>query len=51
MKAIIQERFGPPDVLQFVDTDLPEIGPDDILVRVHAAALTATDRDSELSPV
>jgi hypothetical protein len=24
MKAIVQERFGPPDVLQLVDTDLPE---------------------------
>ena len=22
MKAIVQERFGPPDVLQLVDTDL-----------------------------
>jgi NADPH:quinone reductase-like Zn-dependent oxidoreductase len=24
MKAIVQKRFGSPDVLQFVDTDLPE---------------------------
>ena len=23
MKAIVQERFGPPDVLQLVDTGLP----------------------------
>ena len=43
MKAIVQERFGSPDVLQFVDTDLPEIGPDDVLVRVHAAALNPYD--------
>src|SRR4051794_20796449 len=43
MKAIVQERFGPPDVLQFVDSDLPEIGPDDVLVRVHAAALNPYD--------
>ncbi len=43
MKAIVQERFGSPDVLQFVDTDLPEIGPDDVLVRVHAAALNPHD--------
>ncbi len=43
MKAIVQERFGPPDVLQFVDTDQPEIGPDDVLVRVHAAALNPYD--------
>jgi hypothetical protein len=33
MKAIVQERFGPPDVLQLVDTDLPEVGVDDVLVR------------------
>jgi NADPH:quinone reductase-like Zn-dependent oxidoreductase len=43
MKAIVQERFGSPEVLQFVDTDLPEIGPDDVLVRVHAAALNPYD--------
>jgi NADPH:quinone reductase-like Zn-dependent oxidoreductase len=43
MKAIVQERFGPPDVLQLVDTDLPEAGADDILVRVHAAALNPYD--------
>src|SRR5438552_15198126 len=43
MKAIVQERFGPPDVLQLVDTDLPEAGADDVLVRVHAAALNPYD--------
>jgi NADPH:quinone reductase-like Zn-dependent oxidoreductase len=43
MKAIIQERFGPPDILQLVDTDPPEIGADDVLVRVHAAALNPYD--------
>jgi NADPH:quinone reductase-like Zn-dependent oxidoreductase len=43
MKAIVQERFGPPDVLQLVDTDLPEVGAGDVLVRVHAAALNPYD--------
>ncbi|HEY9375629.1 MAG TPA: NAD(P)-dependent alcohol dehydrogenase [Jiangellaceae bacterium] len=43
MKAIVQERFGPPDVLQLVDTDLPEVGANDVLVRVHAAALNPYD--------
>jgi hypothetical protein len=43
MKAIVQERFGPPDVLRLVDIDLPEPGPDDVLVRVHAAALNPYD--------
>src|SRR4051794_10672539 len=43
MKAIVQERFGSPDVLQIVDADPPVIGPDDVLVRVHAAALNPYD--------
>ena len=43
MKAIVQERFGPPDVLQLVDTDPPEVGSGDVLVRVHAAALNPYD--------
>jgi NADPH:quinone reductase-like Zn-dependent oxidoreductase len=42
MKAIVQERFGPPDVLRLVDTDLPEVGAGDVLVRMHAAALNPT---------
>ena len=43
MKAIIQDRFGSPDVLQFMDVDPPEIGPDEVLVRVHAAAINPYD--------
>jgi NADPH:quinone reductase-like Zn-dependent oxidoreductase len=43
MKAIVQERFGPPDVLRLVDTDAPEVGAHDALIRVHAAALNPAD--------
>jgi NADPH:quinone reductase-like Zn-dependent oxidoreductase len=43
MKAIVQERFGAPDVLRLMDLDLPEVGDDDVLVRVHAAALNPYD--------
>jgi NADPH:quinone reductase-like Zn-dependent oxidoreductase len=43
MKAIVQDRFGPPDVLRLVDTDPPEVGADDVLVQVHAAALNPAD--------
>ena len=43
MKAIVQDRFGPPDVLRLADTDLPEAGADDVLVRVHAAGLNPYD--------
>jgi NADPH:quinone reductase-like Zn-dependent oxidoreductase len=43
MKAIVQERFGPPDALHLADIDLPEVGADDVLVRVRAAALNPAD--------
>jgi NADPH:quinone reductase-like Zn-dependent oxidoreductase len=43
MKAIVQERFGPPDSLQLVDLDQPEIGADEVLIRVHAAGLNPAD--------
>jgi NADPH:quinone reductase-like Zn-dependent oxidoreductase len=43
VKAIVQDRFGPPDVLRLADTGLPEAGPDDVLVRVRAAALNPAD--------
>ena len=43
MKAIVQERFGPPEVLRLVDTGRPEAGAGDVLVRVHAAALNPYD--------
>jgi NADPH:quinone reductase-like Zn-dependent oxidoreductase len=33
MKAIVQERFGPPETLRLADTDPPEVGADDVLVR------------------
>jgi NADPH:quinone reductase-like Zn-dependent oxidoreductase len=43
MKAIIQERFGPPEVLRLADVDPPEIGPGDVRIRVYAAALNPYD--------
>ncbi len=43
MKAVVQDRFGPPDVLRLTDTDTPEVGASDVLIRVHAAALNPAD--------
>lgn len=43
MKAIVFERQGGPEVLQFVDYPDPVIGPTQILVRVHACALNHLD--------
>ena len=43
MKAIVQERFGSPDVLRLAEVDVPEIGDGEVLVQVHAAALNPAD--------
>lgn len=43
MKAIVQERFGPPDVLRLTDVDPPAVGRGDVLLQVHAAALNPYD--------
>jgi NADPH:quinone reductase-like Zn-dependent oxidoreductase len=43
MKAIVQDRYGPPDVLQLRDVDDPVPGPGEVRVRVHAASVNAYD--------
>jgi NADPH:quinone reductase-like Zn-dependent oxidoreductase len=43
MKAIIQDQYGPPDVLELQEVDKPEIGDGDVLVRVHAAGVHIGD--------
>jgi len=43
VKAIVQERFGAPEVLRLADVDVPSVGPDDVLVRIRAAALNPYD--------
>jgi NADPH:quinone reductase-like Zn-dependent oxidoreductase len=43
MKAIVADRFGPPDILHLADAEPPAIGPGEVLVRVHAAALNPYD--------
>ena len=37
MKAIVQDRYGSADVLEFRDIEEPAVGENDVLVRVHAA--------------
>jgi len=37
MKAIVQDRYGAADVLEFRDIEEPAVGADDVLVRVRAA--------------
>ena len=44
MKAIVQSRYGfPADVLELQDIPKPEVGDDEVLVRVHAASVHIGD--------
>jgi len=37
MKAIVQDRYGSADMLEFQDVEVPAVGADEVLVRVRAA--------------
>src|SRR5918998_3459591 len=39
MKAIVQDEYSSPDVLELRDIDIPEISDDEVLLRVHAAGV------------
>jgi NADPH:quinone reductase-like Zn-dependent oxidoreductase len=43
MKAIVQDRYGSPDVLELKDIDTPPIKDNEVLVRVRAAAVNPLD--------
>lgn len=43
MKAIVQDRYGSPDVLELRDVDTPVAADNEVLVRVQAAAVNAYD--------
>lgn len=43
MKAVVQDRFGPPETLRLVNANRPEIGSGEVLLKVHAAAVNPYD--------
>ena len=43
MRAVAYTRYGSPDVLRLVDLPVPEPRPGEVLVRVHAVSLNASD--------
>ena len=43
MKAIVQDKYGSPEVLELRDIDKPEIGDDEVLVRIRAAGVNPAD--------
>lgn len=43
MRAVIQEKYGSPDVLQLRDVEKPAPGENEVLVKIHAASVNAYD--------
>ncbi|HKF78307.1 MAG TPA: NAD(P)-dependent alcohol dehydrogenase [Candidatus Dormibacteraeota bacterium] len=43
MKAVVFDRYGPPDVLRIEDVERPVPKADEVLVRVHATTVTRSD--------
>jgi NADPH:quinone reductase-like Zn-dependent oxidoreductase len=43
MRAVVQDRFGPPESLEIREIETPAPAADELLVRVHAASVNPTD--------
>lgn len=43
MRAVVHDRYGPPEVLRLADIERPVPKADEVLIRVHAATVGRTD--------
>jgi NADPH:quinone reductase-like Zn-dependent oxidoreductase len=43
MKAIVCTKYGPPEVLKLVEVVKPELKDDEVLIRIYATSVTASD--------
>jgi NADPH:quinone reductase-like Zn-dependent oxidoreductase len=45
MKAVVCDRYGPPEVLRFDDVERPVPGPDQVLIKIHATTVNRSDTE------
>ena len=43
MKAVVCDRYGPPDILRLEDVEQPVPGPDEVLIRIRATTVNRSD--------
>jgi NADPH:quinone reductase-like Zn-dependent oxidoreductase len=43
MKAVVCDRYGPPDVLRITDVPRPVPGPDEVLIKIRATTVNRSD--------
>ncbi|TMF33045.1 MAG: NAD(P)-dependent alcohol dehydrogenase, partial [Chloroflexi bacterium] len=43
MKAVVQDRYGPPDVLRIEEVERPVPKDDEVLIRIRASTVSQTD--------